>query len=207
MCQQVGSVARIDPKTNQVTATVRLDNLPDQGRLVNAAGHIWVLTDSGATLTGIDTDTNKAGPEIDLGGRRCADLATDGSTIFAMCPLEDRLLTVDPKAGQVTDELELAGAANGAVAEDLWVAFEGGVAQIAPDSLEVEAVYNLSPRYGGAIYATDASVWVRLEGGPFLARIDPTSHEIVETIEAPRLRSGGDVIQSTTRSGPAPMTI
>ena len=75
------------------------------------------------------------------------------------------------------------------------MAFEGGVAQIAPDSLEVEAVYNLSPRYGGAIYATDDSVWVRLEGGPFLARIDPTSQEIVETIEAPRLKSGGDVIQ------------
>ena len=105
LCQEVGSVARIDPKTNQVTATVKLDNLPDQGRLVSAAGHIWVLTNSGATLTGIDTETNKAGPEIDLGGRRCADLATDGSTIFAMCPLEDRLLTVDPEAGQITDNL------------------------------------------------------------------------------------------------------
>ena len=125
---------------------MRLDNFGDQGRLVSAAGHVWVLTDSGATLTGIDTRTNKPSTTIKLGGR-CADLAADETTVWAMCPLEDRLLRIDAEAAEVDDELALAGAGHASVADDLWVGFEGGVAQIDPESLEVVAVYDLSARY------------------------------------------------------------
>jgi len=197
-CSQLGTIARIDPRTNEVAATVKLDNLGDQGRLVSAADHVWVLTDDGAALTGIDTATNKPTTTIELGGR-CGDLAADGATVYAMCPLKDRLLRIDAEAGEVDDELELPGAGNASVSEDLWVGFEGGVAQIDPDSLEVLAVYDLAPRYGGAIYATRDSVWVRVEGGPFLAKIDPDEQRIVATIESPRLKSGGDVIEARGR--------
>jgi hypothetical protein len=36
---------------------------------------------------------------------------------------------------------------------------------------------------------------VRQDGGPFLTRIDPSSHEIVQTIKAPDLPSGGDIVE------------
>jgi streptogramin lyase len=193
-CPGAGAITRIDPATNSVAATVRIDKLPDQGRLVSAAGHVWVLTDAGAKLTAIYEGQNRPSTTIRLGGR-CADLAAAGMTLWALCPLEDRVLRIDAKAGEVSDELALPGAANAFADEDLWVAFEGGLAQIDPRTLEVLAVYDIYPRYGGAIFATGDSVWVRLEGGPFLTRIDPRSRRVVETIKAPRLPSGGDVVQ------------
>ena len=193
-CPPDDTVTRIDPATNSIAANVRIDKLPDQGRLVSAADRIWVLTDSGERLSGIDTGTNKPATTVALGGR-CADLAAAGTTVWATCPLEDRVLRIDAGTGEVSDELELAGATNAAVADDLWVGFEGGLAQIDAKVLEVLAVYELSPRYGGSIFATSDTVWVREEGERFLSRIDPETQQIVETIKAPELPSGGDVVQ------------
>jgi streptogramin lyase len=181
-CPPSGAVERIDPKTNSIAATVRVDKLPDQGRLVSAAGRVWVLTGSGSKLAGIDPAKNKPAATIALDGD-CVDLAADGATVWAMCPFEDRVLRIDAATGEVTDELELAGAANGVVGDDLWVAFEGGVAQVDLESLDVLAVYEVHPR------------WVREEGGSFLTRIDPEAQRIVETINARDLPSGGDVVQ------------
>ena len=188
-----GEVVRIDPATNKITATLKIDKLPDQGRLVSAGGALWVLTDAGEQLTSIDLRTTKPGQTIALGSR-CLDLAAQGDTLWAMCPFDDLLLRIDAEAAQVTDEVELAGAQNGSVGEDVWVGFDGGLAQIDPKKLEVEAVYDVYPKYGGSIFAGTDAVWVREENGHFLTRIDPDKRQIVETIEAPRLPSGGDVI-------------
>jgi streptogramin lyase len=193
-CPREGTVARIDPATSSVAATIRIDKFADQGRLVSAADRVWVLTDSGEELTGIDTRTDKPATTVELGGR-CLELAASDTTLWATCPLEDRLLRIDAKTGEISDELGLAGATNAAVGDQLWVGFEGGLAQIDPKTLEVLAVYELSPRYGGSIFATPDAVWVREEGERFVSRIDPEAQRIVETIEAPELPSGGDVVQ------------
>ena len=111
-----------------------------------------------------------------------------------MCAIDGLVLQVDAKAAEVTGEVPLPDARTAAVGDDLWVGFEGGVAQVDPEALEVLAVYDLYPAYGGAIFATDDAVWVREEGNHFLARIDPAAQEIAETIEAPQLPSGGDVV-------------
>jgi streptogramin lyase len=174
-------------------AAVTIDKFPDQGRIVSAADRVWVLTDEGAKLTALDESSNSRSTTVPLPGR-CADLAAAGTTVWVMCPLEDRVLRFDARAGEVSDELELAGAANASVSDDLWVAFEGGVAQIDTTSLEVKAVYEVYPRYGGAILATPDTVWVRTEGRPFLTRIDPKSGQIVETFRSPEFASSGDVV-------------
>jgi DNA-binding beta-propeller fold protein YncE len=171
-----------------------VDKLEDQGRIVSAADRVWVLTGDGSKLSGIDPQSNKAVETIPL-GVRCTELTAGGTTLWAMCPLEDRVLRIDAATGEVAGELELAGAATASVSVHVWVAFEGGVAEVDPKSLDVLAVYELYPRYGGAIYATPDAVWVREEGKRFLTRIDPASQRIVETISAPSLPSGGDVVQ------------
>jgi streptogramin lyase len=193
-CPQPGRITRIDPATNTLTATVRIDKVPDQGRLVGAADRLWVLTDSGATLTAIDPRDGKPATSVELGAR-CVDLAADGTTLWATCPFDNRVLRIDATTEESTGELDLAGAAIAAAGDHLWVAFEGGVAQIDPDALEVLAVYDVSARYGGAIFAGPDAVWVREEGGDFLTRIDPDAQRITETIRAPDLPSGGDVVQ------------
>ena len=186
-------VARIDPATDKVTHTVQIDKVPDQGRLVSAADHLWVLTDRGNELTGLDLDDGKPTTEIPLESA-CIDLAAAGSTLWVTCPIDDLVLRVDAATGEVTDQVELAGARNAAVGEDVWIGFEGGVAQVDPETLDVSAVYGVYPRLGGSIFATSDAVWVREEDGHFLTHIDPAGQRIVETIEAPDLPSGGDVI-------------
>jgi streptogramin lyase len=192
-CPGEGTIARIDPETNSVADEIRIDKLPDQGRLVSAAGRLWVLTKAGQQLTAVDERTGRPGENIALDGT-CTDLASDGTTVWVMCAVDGRVLQVDAEAGELTGELALPDARVGAVGEDLWVGFESGVAQVDPAALEVIAVYDLYPTYGGAIFATDNDVWVREEGNHFLARIDPEEQAITETIEAPQLPSGGDVV-------------
>jgi streptogramin lyase len=192
-CPAKGSITRVDPESNSVVDEIRIDGLPEQGRLVSAADRLWVLTKSGAELTGLDLRTGKAAESIQLGGT-CTDLAAGDTTVWAMCPIDGLALRVDAEAAEVTGEVPLPDARTAAVGDDLWVGFEGGVAQVDPEALEVLAVYDLYPAYGGAIFATDDAVWVREEGNHFLARIDPEEEAITETIEAPQLPSGGDVV-------------
>jgi streptogramin lyase len=192
-CPAEGSITRIDPESNSVADEIRIDALPEQGRLVSTADRLWVLTKSGEQLTGLDLRTGKPTESISLGGT-CTDLAAGDTTVWAMCPIDGLALQVDAEAAEVTGEVPLPDARTAAVGDDLWVGFEGGVAQVDPEALEVLAVYDLYPAYGGAIFATDDAVWVREEGNHFLARIDPKEQAIAETIEAPQLPSGGDVV-------------
>lgn len=192
-CPGRDELIRIDPGGNSVTGRLNVDKVPDQGRLIDAGGRLWVITDSGKTLSAIEPNGDSATPELKLPG--CTDLArSQGDALWVLCPLADRVLKVDAAAGEIVDQLELGDARTAALGEDLWVGFEGGVAQIDTDTLDVIATYELYPRYGGAIFATNDAVWVREEGGPFLTRIDPVGQRVVETIEAPQIRSGGDVI-------------
>jgi DNA-binding beta-propeller fold protein YncE len=189
----VGRVVRIDPRSNEIVSTLKTKKMQDQGRLVNAAGRLWLLTDAGETLTGVDLATERETSEIKL-GETCTDLAASGTTLWAACPIEGHVLRIDAEAGEVTAEGAFSGARSTSVGDDLWVAFDGGVAQADPDSLEIDAVYEAEAAFGGTVYATDDEVWVREEGGDFLTRIDPGAQEITEVIEAPRLQSGGDVV-------------
>ena len=190
-CPRQGELTPIDPASGKVSGTVKLDKVTDQGRLVGAAGKLWVITDSGKTLSAID-ERGKPTTVLKLPG--CTDLArSEGNVIWALCPLEDRVLEIDAAAGEIVDQLELGDPRTAAVADDLWVGFEDGVAQVDTKTLEVIAVYGLYPRYGGAIFAGDDAVWVR-EEGHFLTHIDPAEQRIVEAIEAPKIHSGGDVL-------------
>lgn len=188
-----GRLVRIDPRSNSVAATVRIDKLANQGRLVEAAGKLWVLTGAGDQLRGIEGDSTVSSP-IRLPGP-CQDLAVDAEgMLLAACPQEDLLLRVDPDSGEVATEAELPGATSVTVRDDVWAAFDDGLAQLDPQTLETTAVYDVYPSYGGAIYATSDSVWVREEQGTFLTEIDPARQEIVRRIKASAYPSGGDVV-------------
>jgi streptogramin lyase len=192
-CPVEGSVVRIDPKSNSVTATVKVDKLLNQGSLVAAADRLWILTDAGNALTGIDLATNKPSKPIPLPAA-CFDLAVGGDTLWAVCPQDDLLLQIDAAAGEVTSQVGLPGAARASVSDQVWVSFDGGIAQVDPNTLEVVAVYDVFPGSYGGIYATEDAVWVREEQGTFLTRIDPDEQQIVERIKATQYPSGGDVI-------------
>ena len=130
-CPREGVVARIDPKTESLEQTLRIDKTVDQTRLPSVNGQLWVLTDGGETLTPIDTETNKPGPAIDLGSA-CADVTASEDELWVSCYVDNRVLRIDPATGEIVTETELDRPRTIALGEDLWVGTELGVAQLEP---------------------------------------------------------------------------
>lgn len=194
-CATNGKIIRIDPDTNAVAAIVSAPKISGQGRLVSAAGQLWLLTGDGDELSGVSLADNSLGQPIKLGSY-CTDLAVgDDESVWVICSSDGLLLRVDPEAGEITGRVALPNAINAAVAEHVWVVFDGGVAQVDRETLEVLAVYEIFPGLSGGVRASSTAVWIRSEGEPFLTHIDPNTGEVVETITAPGLTSGGDVIE------------
>lgn len=186
-------LVRIDTAENSVVATVEADKLADEGRMIAAAGKLWILTAGGVELTGIDLASNVPIETVALPAD-CIDLAGGEKAIWVMCDQDDQVVEVDPATAKITGQLGLPGARTASLSDQLWVGFEGGVAQVDPKSLDVLATYELYPQYGGAIFATPDDVWVREEDEHFLSRIDPAEKRITEIVSAPDLPSAGDVV-------------
>ena len=196
-CATSGKIIRIDPTTNSIVATLDIPKINEQGRLISAAGHLWLLTGDGDQLTGVSLKDNKLVDPIELGAY-CTDLAVgDDESLWVVCASDGLLLRVQPDTGEVTGQVTgLPLAANAAVAGDVWVGFDEGLARIDTDTLEVKDLYGI---YGGPtvdIRASPDAVWIRQEGGnPFLTLIDPRSGEVVEVINSRSLTSSGDVVE------------
>jgi streptogramin lyase len=193
-CPRESTLVRIDPERNQVAVQVKVDKLLDQASLVSLDGAIWILTKDGRELTALDEASGSKMAQIAL-PEACNELAATTDSIWVTCYNADKVLEVDVGAGEVSEEVELDGPRRIAVAEDLWVGFGSGLAQIDPDTREVLNIYEAYPGLEGSVFAGDSSVWVREADAHFLVRIDPEGEEISEVIEAPKLPSGGDVIE------------
>lgn len=205
-CATSGKLVRIDPATNKIAATVAVPKVNEQGRLTAARGRLWVLNADGDQLAAIEEKTNELTRPIAL-GTYCSDVAdaVDRGELWIACASAGEVLRVDLQAGKITARitgLPLAGGVS--VAEDLWVGFDGGLAQIDKESLEVRAIHAVQPA-GGAIRASADAVWVRepkVEGKrlpreinpKFLTRIDPATGTTLR-ISSTGLASGGDVIE------------
>jgi outer membrane protein assembly factor BamB len=185
-------LVRIDPETNEVTGTIPVGKVFSQGRLVEAAGQIWVLIGKGDQLVGVATDDNTPGTPVAL-PVPCTDLAVADGVVYANCTDADTVLRFDPASGSVTakatvqDPMQIS-AASGAV----WVAGADGLVRLDPESLAVKmTVPGFAPGWGGGIRAGAADVWVR-ESSPFLTRVDAATGASTRIVSAPY--GPGDVL-------------
>jgi streptogramin lyase len=194
-CAYAGVIERIDPSTNKVVNQLKSNFSTDQGHLVLAADKVWVLTPDGDKITPIDPGDDSLGKSIDLGSY-CVELSGGGPVIYATCTSDGLVLRVDVARREVTHRLALTDPrAIWASSSGVFVSFEGGVAQLDPESLEPTAVYDVTLDLRGGIYADSERAWLRADKGPFLTVIDPAAHKIVQTITAPDLPSGGSALR------------
>ena len=96
--------------------------------------------------------------------------------------------------GSVTGRLKLKDPRAATISDDLWVVFEGGLAQINPDTLQVIAAYDVNLGIFGEVWADPDDVWARAPGTAMLTRIDPREHRFVETLTSSAYPSGGDIL-------------
>lgn len=204
-CQGIGSgggavwscsgsdVVRIDPTTVKVVASIPAGKVFDQGRLVVAAGHVWVLTGEGDRLTGIDTATNRAGPEITL-PFKCGELGSGPDTLWVVCRQANKLVAIDVARRSIEGEVDVeAPSAAVGTDTDAWVGSQRGLLRIDAQTLELVARFtNLNPEEGDlAVDGND--VWVRTVNG-FLHRIDARSNVVAEQIRPESALSGGSLL-------------
>jgi outer membrane protein assembly factor BamB len=191
-------VVRIEPQTQKVVETVKVNKIFDQFDMPFLNNQIWVLSGSGDKLTGIDVTTNQAGLPIDL-GTRCFQLAVMERMLVATCTLDNLILQIDPEKKEVVRRVTLASPRVVATTRSaVWVAQDDSVVRLDPKSLNPMVVFINLPGVGtsGDIFVTDEAVWVRQDNG-FLYRINPTRDQISEQLKLDEPLSGGSVLATS----------
>lgn len=192
-CHQDNELVRINPSTGEMTP-FKVGVLSDPINLAGAGDSIWTIGDTGDRLVGVGDD-GKVVARIPL-GMQCTEVASSGlsAQVWVACPNDQRVLDVDTARRKVVRSVGLTDPRTLAVADDVFVGFADGTAQVDPETLKVEAVYSTNAGLGGGLWASGDDTWVRQEGSPFLVHLDPQAHAVVEKIEAPKLPSGGSVV-------------
>lgn len=188
------NVVRVDAQTNEVVETVKIGKIFEQFEMPFLANQIWVLTGKGDELIGIDATSNEPSPAIDLGAR-CFQVAVAENSLLATCALDDLLLRIDPEKREVISRATVMNPRNIAAAKNgIWVTQDNGVVRLDPASLE--PVLTLTGLSGlgstGDIFATEETVWIRLENG-FLYKVDSATNQLIEQIKPDQDLTGGSV--------------
>jgi acetyl esterase/lipase/streptogramin lyase len=183
-------VARVDPGTNQVAATVPLGGIGD----VAADGDdVWVASYTMDQVGRVDLATNTVPDPVHVEGP--SGLAIGGGAVWVVSPVAGSLTRIDPTSGTIVATIAIAEPAPGlgghAVplggsvaigAGGVWATAQnsGQVVRVDIITNEVVATFEAGP-YPSMAFA-DGAVWVSRDDEQTLRRIDPATNEIVATI-------------------------
>lgn len=176
-------IARVDLKTQAVTAKVAVDAASADGRLASSVGSLWVLTHRRGVLSRIDPDTNAAVAEVYVAKAPIAVAAGD-KALWVTSEENNRLTRIDPYTNEPVETIEV-GARPGrlAVGEGgVWTLNrgDGSVTRVDPASNKVVATIPIAAAAGaGEIAAGAGSVWISAPGVP-LVRIDPRTNKVAQ---------------------------
>jgi len=178
-----GTLARIDPKTFKVTATIASGTADIPGSLAANADSIWLLTDAKTTLSRIDPDQNAVVGEMRVPAG-CGGLTFGETALWLACPNESKVLRINPATNLVEKVIDVSAhpQALAVGGTSIWVLCEkdGMVDRIDPKTNKVSKSIELDvPGAKGAITFGEGSVWVTLTGFP-LTRIDPQSETVAQ---------------------------
>src|SRR5690349_15977882 len=90
---EAGQVARLDPASGKVAATVEAAKINVQAHVPVAFGGAWFLVGDGTKLVAVQHDA--VARTVDL-GTVCTDLAATATAIWAACPTDGLALRIDP---------------------------------------------------------------------------------------------------------------
>jgi len=194
-------VKRDDGFITRIVASIAVGKIAGQGRLVFAAGHLWVITGrTGDQLTGIDAATNRPGPVIKLpaGCGDLANLAPGMGAVWVECPsftpAASRVIKVDVVRRAIQGTLTLTAINGFATATDLWAGSDRGLVRVDARTLQPVALFKgVNTGLDGDVAVDGDRVWVRSQGG-FLYRLDARSDTVTDQIKPDDVPGGGTVL-------------
>lgn len=185
-------VVRIDPSSQSVVTTFKVDKVFDQHDMPFLLNHIWVLTDNGNKLVGLDTTTNQPTPAIDL-GVRCFQAAASGTSLLVTCKLDNVILVIDPVRMEITERVAIPRPVNiAATSNGIWVLTGSDVVRLDPETLLPVVTFARLGSDAGFSASAEA-VWVRVTDG-FVYRIDPIHNQLIEQISNDRNLTWGNIL-------------
>jgi len=191
-----GTVARFDPKTNTVAATIATGARPCSG-LAAAFGTLWVPNCGDRTMTRLDLKTGevKATIKTTIGSSEGSVVAGAGS-IWLITDQKGTLARFDPDTNVIVAEIYVAPGSYGlAFGEDaVWVTSteRGIVSRVDPHTNLVAETITVGPQ-PRFVAAGAGSVWTLNQGDGSVSRIDPKTNKVTATIEVGVPGPGGDI--------------
>jgi YVTN family beta-propeller protein len=166
-------VARIDPATETVVATIPVGAFPH--RLVVAAGALWATVGDPMTLVRIDPATNKVVARVPIGSPK-ALAAADGG-VWVIGAGADSIVFVDARNNTITRSIAIGYSPSGIVVSEgeLWVASGArGLVRIDPStSLESTSVELPGADEANDVVAALGRIWVA--GHDSITTYDPAT--------------------------------
>lgn len=202
--EQTTTVARIDPSSNAVTATIPLPSAPFSFTWAAfGEGSVWVSVGEGGPEPGaegrlvvfrIDPGSNKVVATIPVGPAptRPAPLAVGEGAVWVTNFEESTVTRIDPATNAVAETIrttdnprdEASGRPSGVAVTPgaVWVMNhrESTLLRIDPATSRIVASVRTQD---GRVAAGEGSVWVASAGGSVVDRIDPETNRVVATID------------------------
>ena len=193
------SVARVDPATNQVVASIGVGRAPSG--LAVGAGAVWVSRRSDGAVARIDPATNQVVATIPV-GRAPGAVTVAGGVVWVALP--DRGLgRIDP-AGNRSTVVPVPRCCDGELAAGegaLWVANrgDGTLVRVDPGTGRVAARILLprtTEQRPHQVAVGEGAVWVTSAGARrgtanLLWRVDPASNQVTGTLDLGPTSAGG----------------
>lgn len=185
------AVARLDPDTLEVTATIGLDGAedsspPDAWATAPSANGVWVALAHQRAVALLDPATNSVSRRIEFAGVPYS-MVEDGDSLWIVDFENSTVIRLDVASGEellrvetVLDPIEIAVGEEG-----VWVTEHrrGNLVRLDPDTGDMLATLPVGGRPGVAIGF--GSVWARSDDDRVVSRIDPTGNRIVATVPIP----------------------
>lgn len=204
------TLVRIDPSSNEVVDSV---DVGDRASSVAVGdGYVWVTSLAGRSLWRVDPETG-ATRSSPVDGTPMDVVVRGGLAVVVSGPFEVSVHRIDAASGALIETIPMPGAegADTAVAEGpdgIWVmgcGFGGGnVGRVSEaksvgggTALDRVGIFSENPNFVFGhtpdfpaytdIAVGDGAIWVTLDSGPAIRRVDPTGRRPIDVIELPFL--------------------
>ena len=187
------NVVRVDTSAQSVVATFEVNKIHDQLYMPFAQNQIWVLTEDGSKLVGIDVTNDQVSYPIDL-GVRCFQMAVLNNMLYATCAVDNLVLKIDPATKEVVGQQTLPSPRTIAAGRGgVWVSQGNSVTRLDPESLRPIVIITGITDSDISVTGSAAYVWEFNKG--LLYKIDANTNEVAVLIKPEKaFTTGGGIL-------------
>jgi YVTN family beta-propeller protein len=171
------TVSRIDPATNEVTATIHVCGAPEG--FAAAGGRVWIVCEDDGAVGAIDPGRNRMVSTIPVGASPRFAAAAFGD-LWVSNYAQGTVSRIDPTSGDVIASIETDVGPQQMVEHDgaLWVSATDAatVERIDPETNTVVDSVPIAAGTPDGLVSVGGTLWVANEEGPVLTPIDADGH-------------------------------